>query len=249
MRLLMRYLAAGLALLLLWEAASRLLGAHLLPAPLDVLAFFVAALADAAFWKHILASFSRIVPALALAWCAAFPLGLLLGHVRRADTLLSPLVFLTYPVPKIVLLPVLLTLFGLGDAPRILLIALTTGYQVLVVTRDSALKLDRKYLDAFRSLGGTPLQMLRHVLIPAALPDAVTALRVATGTAVAVLFMVESFATNHGLGFLIMDAWGRGDQLEMFAAILAMSLLGVLLYEFCNLLERRVCPWHVTAAG
>ncbi|MFR1533346.1 MAG: ABC transporter permease [Bilophila wadsworthia] len=137
--------------------------------------------------------------------------------------------------------PVLM-LFRARDHPR--LIALTTGYQILVVTRASAQGLDKKYLDSFRSLGGTPLQMLRHVLIPAALPDAMTALKVASGTAVAVLFMAESFATRRGLGFLIMDAWGRGDQLEMFTGILAMSLLGVALYELCNVLETRSCRWR-----
>ena len=169
----------------------------------------------------------------------------LFDSVKRArEKVTVPMVFLTYPLPKIVLLPLFLTLFGLGDLPRVLLIALTTGYQILVVTRASAQGLDKKYLDSFRSLGGTPLQMLRHVLIPAALPDAMTALKVASGTAVAVLFMAESFATRRGLGFLIMDAWGRGDQLEMFTGILAMSLLGVALYELCNVLETRSCRWR-----
>ena len=120
----------------------------------------------------------------------------------------------------------------------------STGYQILVVTRASAQGLDRKYLDSFRSLGGSPVQTLRHILIPAALPDAMTALKVASGTAVAVLFMAESFATRKGLGFLIMDAWGRGDQLEMFTGILAMSLLGVALYELCNALEKKCCRWR-----
>lgn len=238
------YLTALAVLLLLWEAASRALGEALLPAPLDVLSFFAQALADAAFWGHIGSSFMRVTLALALAWCTAFPLGLLLGYAKRADAMISPLVFLTYPIPKIVLLPVFLTVFGLGDAPRIVLVAMTTGYQILVVTRDSALGLDPKYLDSFRSLGGSQLQMLRHVLIPAALPDAVTALRVASGTAVAVLFMVESFATSSGLGFLIMDSWGRGDMMEMYAGILAMSVMGVVLYEACNCMEYYLCRWR-----
>ncbi len=243
MHRLSRYLPAALALLLVWEAASRALGPLLLPRPLEVIAFFLRALTEPELWRHSGASFLRIIPALLLAWTAAFPLGLLLGHARRWDKALSPVIFLTYPIPKIVLLPVFLTLFGLGDLPRIALIALTAGYQVLVVTRDSALNLDPKYLEAFRSLGGTPRQLVRHVLVPAALPDAVTALRVATGTAVAVLFMVESFATHSGLGFLIMDAWGRGDLPEMYTGILALSLLGVALYESCNGLEYLLCPW------
>lgn len=249
MRKLKHYLCAILFLLLFWQGASAALGPALLPPPFDVLGFFAAALGKGAFWGHCASSFMRVTLALALAWVTAFPLGLVLGHARRADELISPLVFLTYPIPKIVLLPVFLTIFGLGDAPRIVLIALTTGYQILVVTRDSALGLDPKYLDSFRSLGGSQTQMLRHVLAPAALPDAVTALRVASGTAVAVLFMVESFATTSGLGYLIMDAWGRGDMMEMYASILAISIMGVALYEICNLLEHLLCRWRNARKG
>ena len=230
MRALFRYLLALAALLAIWQIGSLALGEFLLPRPLDVLAYFGEALTTGAFWQHAGASAWRVLSAMSLAWLVAFPLGLILGHVRSVDNTLSPMVFLTYPLPKIVLLPLFLTLFGLGDLPRVLLIA--------------AQGLDKKYLDSFRSLGGTPLQMLRHVLIPAALPDAMTALKVASGTAVAVLFMAESFATRRGLGFLIMDAWGRGDQLEMFTGILAMSLLGVALYELCNVLETRSCRWR-----
>lgn len=238
-----RYVPAVIFILLGWELASRVLGPFLLPAPADVLACFGAAVRTHVFWEHAGASCWRALAGLGLGWCAAFPLGLWLGAARAADKALSPLVFLTYPLPKIVLLPVFLSLFGLGDAPKILLIALTAGYQILVVTRGGVQNLDRGYLTAFQSLGGTRGQLLRHVLIPAALPDAITALKVASGTAVAVLFIAESFATQRGLGFLIMDAWGRSDQEEMFVGILAMSLLGVLLYEGCNGLEALFCRW------
>lgn len=247
MRTLRRYAVALLMLLALWHAGSLALGVFLLPSPVEVLSFFGKALGTAVFWEHAAISLWRVVSALCLAWVVAFPLGLLLGYVRSVDNVLSPLVFLTYPLPKVVLLPVFLTLFGLGDLPKILLIALTTGYQILVVTRASTAGLDKKYIDSFRTLGGTPMQTVRHVLIPSALPDAITALKVASGTAVAVLFMAESFATRRGLGFLIMDAWGRGDQPEMFSGILAISLMGVLLYELCNALERRCCSWKSSA--
>lgn len=239
-----QYFLASAFLLILWQGGSAALGEALLPPPISVLAFFTFSLADAAFWSHVWASFMRVSLALILAWCTAFPLGLVLGYSKRADAVISPLVFLTYPVPKIVLLPVFLTIFGLGDVPRIVLVAMTTGYQILVVTRDSAMGLDPKYLDSMKSLGGNQIQILRHVLVPAALPDAVTALRVASGTAVAVLFMVESFATSSGLGFLIMDSWGRGDMMEMYSGILAMSIMGVILYEACNFMEHRLCRWR-----
>jgi 4-hydroxybenzoate polyprenyltransferase len=165
------------------------------------------------------------------------------------DEYLSPFVFLTYPVPKIVLLPVFLVLFGLGDFSKIFMIALIIGYQILVATRDSVLGLDKKYIDSFRSMGGTPGQTLRHVIIPAALPQAFTALRIGTGTGIAVLFFVESFATSSGLGYFIMDAWGRFAFDRMFAGIIGMSLLGVLLYEVFNYLEKSICAWKFLESG
>lgn len=241
--ILLRYMAAFLAILLLWHAGAAALGPYLLPAPWDVLLAWCHALTGADMPMHIKSSAVRVISAMVLAWAAAFPLGILLGYKKRIDRYVAPMVFLTYPLPKIVLLPVFLTLLGLGDTPKILLIALTCGYQILVVTRDGIRRLDMRYLEAFRSLGGTPLQLVRHVLIPAALPSSMTALKVSSGTAVAVLFMAESFATQKGLGFLIMDAWGRGDQLEMFCGILSMSLLGIMVYELCHMIEKLCCRW------
>lgn len=248
---------AVLVLLALWHVASMILGAMLLPRPWEVLSAFGTALGTQEFLGHAWASTRRVLAALALAMATGYPLGLLLGRKPRLDAFVAPLIFLTYPLPKIVLLPVFMILFGLGDLSRILLVALTAGYQILVVARDSARNLDRKYFDAFRVLKGglhNPKrvnaarmrgwwQTLRHVLVPATLPDALTALKIAGGTAVAILFMAESFATRNGLGFLIMDAWGRGDQTEMFVGILGMSLLGYSIHEGCNILEKRLCRW------
>jgi NitT/TauT family transport system permease protein len=191
----------------------------------------------------------RVAAAMALAWLLGFPFGLFLGYHRRADRLLSPFVFLTYPIPKIVLLPVFLVLFGLGNLSKILMIALIIGYQIVVTSRDAVLGLDKKYIDAFRSLGGSPAQTVRHVIIPAAQPNAFTALRIGTGTGIAVLFFVESFATSKGLGFLIMDAWGRFAYDQMFVGIIGMSLLGVVLYEVFNALEKTLCAWKYLESG
>jgi NitT/TauT family transport system permease protein len=215
----------------------------MLPSPESVMVTFSKAVITADFWRHFFVSGYRVACAMALAWLLAFPAGLVLGFHRKTDTMLSPFVFLTYPIPKIVFLPIFLVLFGLGDFSRIFMIALIIGYQIMVTTRDGVLGLDREYIDSFRSLGGTVFQTLRHVVVPAALPQAFTSLRIGTGTGVAVLFFVESFATSQGLGFLIMDSWGRFDSNRLFTGIIGMSLLGVCLYEIVNHLERKLCAW------
>jgi NitT/TauT family transport system permease protein len=94
-----------------------------------------------------------------------------------------------------------------------------------------------------RSLGASRSQVFRHVVVPAALPDIFTALRIASGTAVAVLFLAETVAGTSGLGWYIMDAWGRIAYSEMFAGIVALALLGVALYELLDFAERRLAPW------
>ncbi|MFZ7125006.1 MAG: UbiA-like polyprenyltransferase [Desulfobacterales bacterium] len=249
MRGIVQYTASVLLLAGLWKLAAWLLGSVMLPPPEEAFAAFGAAVKGRAFWEHFMASAFRVASAMGLAWLTAFPAGVLLGYNRTADRTLSPFVFLTYPVPKIVLLPVFLVLFGLGDFSKVFMISLIIGYQILVATRDSVIGLDRKYIDSFRSLGGGAVQTLRHVVIPAALPQGFTALRIGTGTGIAVLFFVESFATRKGLGYLIMDAWGRFDYHGMFVGIIGMSLLGVCLYEVFNYMEKTVCAWKLLESG
>jgi NitT/TauT family transport system permease protein len=242
-----RYLAAAIFLLALWQAFSWRVGDLLLPAPLDALGAFGRALATLEFWRHFGASSWRSAAGMGLGFAVAYPLGLLMGASRRANALLSPLVHLTYPIPKIVLLPLLLLLLGLGDASKICMLALILGYQVLVSVRDGVRGVDPRRKDAIRAMGGGRMSLLLEVYLPASLPHGFTALRLGAGAAVAVLFFVESFATQWGLGHLIMDAWGRMDYLAMFVGVLGMSAMGVALFETVNFLERRLCRW--THAG
>jgi len=249
MKMFIRYIASVVFLLIIWKIVSMVISTAMLPSPEKALSTFFCVVKTKNFWSHFFVSAFRVSSAMAVAWLFAFPAGILLGYHRRTDELLSPFIFLTYPIPKIVFLPVFLVLFGLGNFSKIFMIALIVGYQIVVTTRDSVLGLERKYIDSFRSLGGSSLEMLRHVIIPAALPHAFTALRIGTGTAIAVLFFVESFATSHGLGFFIMDSWGRFDYNLMFSGIIGMSLLGVLLYETFNYMEKILCTWKFIESG
>ena len=102
----------------------------------------------------------------------------------------------------------------------------------------------RQLIDSVRSLGASKLELAALVVVPAALPDLLTSLRVSLGTAVAVLFLAETFATDTGLGFLIVDSWSRVAYAEMYAAIIALSLLGLGLFAAVDAAERLLCPWH-----
>ena len=249
MRTLGRYIISVVVLLLVWKVISLILSTAVLPPPETAFVAFGKSIKTKIFWDHFFTSAFRVSMAMAIAWLFAFPLGILIGYYPKADAILSPMVFLTYPIPKIVFLPVFLVVFGLGDFSKIFIISLIIGYQILVATRDGVNSLNKKSVDSFRSLGGGAWQTLRHVVVPSALPYGFTALRIGTGTGIAVLFFVESFATSKGLGFFIMDSWGRASYDLMFVGIIGMSLLGVLLYEVFNYLEKNLCAWKFIESG
>ncbi|MBU4533011.1 MAG: ABC transporter permease [Eubacteriales bacterium] len=192
---------------------------------------------------HLQISTYRVVVSIIVSLFLAVPLGLFLGREPRFDAYIAPMIYVVYPVPKIVFLPVIIAIFGLGDFPKILLIVLVIFFQILVTTRDAARKVDQATIDSILSLGASKLQVYRQVIWPAALPDVFTALRIVTGTAIAVLFISETFVSREGLGYFILDAWSRSKWDEVYAGIIAMGLLGIVLYGLLDYLDRKVCRW------
>lgn len=235
------YVGAIAVMLVVWEAASLILRSPALPAPAD--AFVQVVEQFGVLVPHFAYSTMRVLVSVAIGLVVGAPLGLLLGRSKRADLLVGPLVFLNYPIPKAVFLPVLLVLLGIGNASIIALITLIVFFQILVTARDAARSIPNASIVSVRSLGANPWQVFVHVVVPGSMPEIFTALRISAGTAVAVLFFSETFAGSTGLGYYVFDAWGRVQYGEMFAGILAMALLGVLLYEAIEFAEARVCRW------
>lgn len=236
-------LTAVAATFTLWKAAAIMASSPILPHPEIVLDRFIDEAGTGAFWLHFWISLRRVVLSIILSWFLAFPLGAALGYSRTLDRIFAPLIFMAYPVPKMVLLPVIVLLFGLDDISKIVLITLILFFQVLVSTRDGVRSINAKYYDSVESMGGTRSDIFRHVVFPAALPHSFTAIRISTGTAISVLFFAESFATTAGLGYLIMDAWARADYVMIFAGITGMSIMGLGLYMIVALLEKGACAW------
>jgi NitT/TauT family transport system permease protein len=232
-------LLSALILLGIWVLLSKWVAGGIIPSPVSVIAAF--SLKD--FAPNFLVSMGRVVTSLLLAIVTAVPLGLFLGQNPQWDKWIAPMIFLTYPIPKIVFLPIFFILLGIGDISKIALISLVVFYQILVTTRDGSRSVKKPFIDALVTLGGTTLDIYRHVVIPACLPAILTSLRISIGTSVAILFFVESFATRNGLGNLILDAWGMADYPMMFVGVIGMSVLGIFLYEIVEILERRLCQW------
>lgn len=237
-------LAAILVLLLLWELAALLLQRPILPTPLVVLRTFIVEMGDD-LWQHFLASLWRVLASTLLSIALAAPAGLILGQSHRLNRFFSPLIYLLYPIPKVVFVPVVLLFLGIGDAPKIAIIFLILFFQILVLVRDQAAGLRPELIQSVRSLGAGRRALFRFVYLPASLPAILTALRQSVGTAVAVLYIAELFATQKGLGYYIyLNGTTLFNYPAMYAGIVAMSLLGLGLYFSVDWLEKRVAPWQ-----
>ena len=230
-------------LLVIWTAAAWIVDKAILPTPLTVARVFITELGGG-LPRHFLASLWRVLASTALAIALAVPAGLVLGQSKRMDSLFSPFIYLLYPIPKVVLVPVVLLFLGIGDRAKIFIIFLILFFQILVLVRDQAASLRPELLLSVRSLGAGRRALFRYVYLPASLPGILTALRQSVGTAVAVLYIAELFATQKGLGYYIyLNGSTLLDYEAMYAGIIAMSLLGLGLYFSVDWLEHRLCPW------
>lgn len=237
-------LLAILALIAAWQIAALLVNKPILASPLVVAQTFLREL-PGELGRHFAASFFRVVASMAVSVALAVPAGLVLGQSRRLNRLFAPIVYLLYPIPKVVFVPVLLLFLGVGDVAKVVIIFLILFFQILVLVRDQAAAIRPELVQSVRSLGAGRRALFAYVYLPASLPAILTALRQSVGTAVAVLYVAELFATRYGLGYYIyINGSTYFDYPAMYAGVVAMSLLGLGLYFTVDWLERRLCRWQ-----
>ncbi|MEK6573170.1 MAG: ABC transporter permease [Chloroflexota bacterium] len=237
-------LLAIIALLVLWQLAAMIVGKPILPLPLTVVQALIREL-PGDLGQHFTASFLRVIGGLALSIALAVPAGLVLGQSKHLNRIFSPVIYLLYPIPKVVLVPVILLFLGVGDLPKIVIIFLILFFQILVLVRDQASAIRPELIQSVRSLGAGRRALFTYVYLPASLPAILTALRQSVGTAVAVLYVAELFATRYGLGYYIYISGSTYfDYPAMYAGVVAMSLLGLGMYFTVDGLERWLCKWQ-----
>lgn len=187
---------------------------------------------------HIIASSLRIFIALLLAVLVGLPIGILLSMFPKSDRLLSPLLYFLYPLPKVAFLPIFMLFWGLGNFSKILLLFSIIVLQVIILVRDGAKTIPENYQRIMTNFQASIWQQIRYLILPAIFPNILASLRVSIGIALASLFFAENYATDYGLGYLILSAWTKMDYPEMFAGIFCIALLGFILFRVIDSLER-----------
>ncbi|EPR11691.1 ABC transporter permease [Ruminiclostridium papyrosolvens] len=237
------YAEGMLIINLIWYVIHLIFQTRIIPDPIRVYRSFYLFFQEGMLW-HISISLWRIFAGVIIALLLGAIIGYKMAVSEMWNKILNPLVFFTYPVPKTALLPVIMTIFGLGGASKIILITMIIIFQIIITVRDSVVGIDKECIYNIRSMGASPGQILYHVVIPDIIPGILTSLRVTIGSALSILFFCEAYGTSWGMGYYILDAWTRIDYISMYKGIIVLSSVGIALFFLIDILEQKIVKWR-----
>jgi taurine transport system permease protein len=238
-------------LLAIWWAvtALQLISPLFLPSPWQVLQKLLTiagpqGFMDATLWQHLAASLTRIAIALALAAIVGVPVGIAMGLSPTVRGILDPLIELYRPVPPLAWLPLVIIWFGIGETPKILLIYLAIFAPVVMSTLAGVKSAQQVRIRAAQSLGANRAQVLWLVILPGALPEILTGLRIGLGVGWSTLVAAELIAATRGLGFMVQSAGEFLATDVVLAGIAVIAIIAFVLELGLRALQRRLTPWH-----
>jgi NitT/TauT family transport system permease protein/sulfonate transport system permease protein len=230
------------ALAILWQllCAFRLVNAYLVPSPQKVFLAWFALLRGGELGRHIAISLYRVFAGYGISVCLALPLALILHYSPRLRKLFHGILEFLRAVPPLAMIPLLILWLGIGEASKLAVIVLATFFPVFLNALGGFDSADGRWLELSRSLELDFFRNLRWILVPAALPQMVTGLRLGFGYAWRALFGAEIFAAAAGLGYLISDAQQMARVDQVFAGILTIGFLGLIFDALFRTLTKAV---------
>ncbi len=198
---------------------------------------------DKPLWQHFAASMFRVFSAFALACVTAIPVGIAMGMSRVARGIFDPPLEFYRPLPPLAYLPLIIIWFGIDELPKVLLIFLSCFAPLALAARSGMRSASQEQINAAYSMGASYGQVIRHVILPAALPDILIGMRIAIGFGWTTLVAAEMVAANLGLGQMVLNA---SNFLRTDIVVMGIIVIGVVAYLFDLLMrwaERVLVPW------
>jgi NitT/TauT family transport system permease protein len=229
-------LLVSVALLAIWQCAYWVIGDIALRSPGQTVRFAGELLARPSFWPHLLETGKAFAAALAIAALLGLTIGLVLGLGKLAGDVFEPMLIALYSIPKVTLYPILLLSFGLGLSAKIAFGALHGFIPVALFTMNAARNTRPIFLKTGRVMKLSRWETVRKIVFPAALPEIFTGLRVGFSLTMIGTVLGEMFASQRGLGYLLMNAIGLHNvdiimavtlMLVIFAAVISIALLAI----------------------
>ena len=233
-------------LLVAWQAAASLgwIDPKLVPPPLTIIARFVAMIGDGSLPGNFLISLARVAAGLAIAIVLGAAAGVAAGLSRFGEDTLDATLQMGRTLPHLALIPLLILWFGIGETPKIALVALGAVFPIYLNLFAGIRGVDPKLIEGARVLGLTRAEMIRHVVLPGALPSFLVGLRYAVGIAWLSLVVGEQIAANSGLGYMMMEARDFLRTDVIMVGLLVYALLGLAADQAVRSIERAALAWR-----
>ena len=239
-------IGSPIVLLFLWELTARigLVDARFFPPPSAIAQKLVTLANTGELLQHVVASLRRLFWGFILGGVPAVLLGLAMGLYRPVHAAFNPLVAATYPIPKSAILPLVLLIFGLGEASKIVMVALGVFYPVLINTATGVATIDKIYLDVGRNFRASRLQVFRTIAFPGALPSIMAGVKLGIGMGLILIAIAEMTGAKDGIGFMIWNAWQILAVETMYVGLIVIAALGFLFSIAADLAERLLLRWR-----
>lgn len=236
-------------LLLAWEiaAAAGMIDRRFFPAPSKIGASIVDLLANptdrAQLGEHVLATFWRLLIGYGVGATAGIALGVLMGLSAGVRNAVSPILYGLFPLPKIAIYPLVIVIFGIGDASTAALVMLGVFFMTCINTLAGVLYTQPIYQDVATAFRMPPLTRWFRVIIPSAMPAIITGARLGLGQALILVISAEFVSGDSGVGRLIWDSWQVLNIPRMFVGLFVILIFGGLAAWLGDYAEKKLIPW------
>jgi NitT/TauT family transport system permease protein len=237
-------LAVGLVFVA-WQlsATFRLIDPLFLPPPLKVLKALQEIVTSPTFGRDLGVSGYEFGLGLGLSILVGGVLGVLSGWYKPVEEFLRPIVIALNSVPHLALIPLLILVFGIGTLPKILLVLLSCIVVMIMNTAAGVENVDAQLMRMSRSFGASDRQIIGTVVLPSLVPFFMTGVRISVGRAVVAVAIAEIFASVAGLGNILIKAQSSLNMPVMYAAVILLTVIGIVLTQAAAMLERRLLRW------
>jgi len=236
-----------IVLLLLWEAAAslKLVNINVLPPPSNLLEESYLLIKSGLLFSNLLGSLYRVTLGFSIAVCLGVLAGTLLGYFSTIGRVVAPILDIFRPIPPIAWIPLAILWFGLGNSSSIFIIALGAFFPIFVNTFAGVTSVSHYYLDTGRCFGASQSLIIYDIILPAALPQVLTGVRIGIGTAWTSVIASEMVGTRDGLGYAIQLSRVMLDTEAVIVNMILIGIIGWLMNALILNLEKRVAYWHL----
>ncbi|WP_371859601.1 ABC transporter permease [Tenuibacillus multivorans] len=232
-------------MLLIWEVLSQtaIIDPRFFPPPTKIIETLVGMGTSGELFEHVQVSLIRILAGFLLGVIPAITLGLLMGMYSAIRHFFSPLIMALMPIPTLALLPLILIIFGIGEFSKIVTIAASVFFPVVINTAAGVTNIDKIYADVAKNYGANPTDFFLKIALPGAMPVMMEGIQMGQAIALLTIVAAEMIGANSGIGYVIWMNYKAFLIPEMFVGLILISFFGYLFSLLLRGLQSKLIPW------